>query len=516
MRRGVPLAGPTGPSTVAVDPEGPAPGRRAILPATYPHDSSPPEKMEKSADGAGRSRLLSSLTTKLPGDALEKVLARLGKLKTAKEYKLALQACCHAKQWQTTLALFAELEASELQPDVACFNAVMRACQSTGQMEQVRWCVTRMKAHGVRPDSLILQVANRSFSMAISAHEKAGRWSQALSLLSEMTDACVTPDVVTFNAAVSACHKGGQWERAVSLLDQMRDAGVSPDAITYNAAISTCGKGGKWERALSLLEEMRGAGVAATVISFNAAASACEKAGKWERAVLLLEDMRSAGIDPDVRTYNAAISACGKGGQWQQSLLLLRQMDGTGVRPHAISSLLAIFTALPCSSLPCPCVPTRDLSSTRASNTPSPQVHPDTISFCNAIGACGKSHEWVRAQALLAEMRTRGVETGVEGLRAVSYHRPAPKIGTHARMHPDPPSHPRDAPWPTVRLSCAADGRPCKRWWTRRPSMPPSHSWRRARRRSAAIASTMSCSARVALRTILERQNCRRRSFAWG
>ena len=27
MRRGFPLAGPTGPSTVAVDPEGPAPGR---------------------------------------------------------------------------------------------------------------------------------------------------------------------------------------------------------------------------------------------------------------------------------------------------------------------------------------------------------------------------------------------------------------------------------------------------------------------------------------------------------
>ena len=45
--------------------------------------------------------------------------------------------------------------------------------------------------------------------MAISAHEKAGQWSHALSLLNQLTDACVTPDVVTFNAAVSACHKGG-------------------------------------------------------------------------------------------------------------------------------------------------------------------------------------------------------------------------------------------------------------------------------------------------------------------
>jgi pentatricopeptide repeat protein len=316
----------------------------------------------RSADGDGRNSLLSSLKAE-SGDELEKVLARLGKLTTAKEYKLALQACCQAKLWHRTLSLFTELEASELQPDVACFNAAARAFQNTGQIDKVRWLVAQMKAHGVRPDPVIVRIANRSFGMAISAHEKAGQWSHALSLLHQLTDACVTPDVVTFNAAVSACHKGGQWERAVSLLDQMRDAGVAPDAITYNAAISTCGKGDKWELALSLLEEMRHVGVAATVISFNAAASACEKAGQWERAISLLEDMRTAGLRPDVRTYNAAISACGKGGQWQQSLLILEQMDSAGVRSDAISSMPrpcpfltrsrhSLFTH---SALPCPC-----------------------------------------------------------------------------------------------------------------------------------------------------------------
>jgi hypothetical protein len=39
-----------------------------------------------------------------PPLVLDKVPERLGKLETAKEYKLALQAACQAKQWQQTLS----------------------------------------------------------------------------------------------------------------------------------------------------------------------------------------------------------------------------------------------------------------------------------------------------------------------------------------------------------------------------------------------------------------------------
>ena len=59
-----------------------------------------------------------------------------------------------------------------------------------------------------------------------------------------------------FSAAFSACEKGGQWEQALSLLKEMQDAGVTPDVISPSAAISACEKGGQWEQALSLLKEM--------------------------------------------------------------------------------------------------------------------------------------------------------------------------------------------------------------------------------------------------------------------
>merc|ERR1711904_202411 len=95
---------------------------------------------------------------------------------------------------------------------------------------------------------------------------------RALSLLHQMRECGVTPDVISFNAAISACEKGGQWEQALALLDKMRKNGVTPpDVISFNAAISACGKGGQWRRAVSLLDEMPKCGVTPDVISFNAA-----------------------------------------------------------------------------------------------------------------------------------------------------------------------------------------------------------------------------------------------------
>ena len=71
----------------------------------------------------------------------------------------------------------------------------------------------------------------------------------ALSLLDEMRVAAVAPNVISYSAAISACEKGGRWEQAVSLLDEMREAGVLPNVVSFNAAISACEKGGRWERA---------------------------------------------------------------------------------------------------------------------------------------------------------------------------------------------------------------------------------------------------------------------------
>ena len=61
-----------------------------------------------------------------------------------------------------------------------------------------------------------------------------------------MQDTGVTRDVISFSAAISACEKGGRWEQALSLLKEMLDAGVALDVISFSAAMSACEKGGQW------------------------------------------------------------------------------------------------------------------------------------------------------------------------------------------------------------------------------------------------------------------------------
>ena len=64
-----------------------------------------------------------------------------------------------------------------------------------------------------------------------------------MSLLREMGDVKLDPNVITYNAGISACEKGGQWPEALSLLREMGDATLDPDVITYSAGISACEEG---------------------------------------------------------------------------------------------------------------------------------------------------------------------------------------------------------------------------------------------------------------------------------
>ncbi|CAK0853897.1 unnamed protein product [Prorocentrum cordatum] len=133
---------------------------------------------------------------------------------------------------------------------------------------------------------------------------KGEQWQRALALLSEMWEAKLEPDVISYNAGISACEKGEQWQRALALLSEMWEAKLEPDVISYSAGISACEKGEQWQRALALLSEMWEAKLEPNVISYSAGISACEKGEQWQRALALLSEMWEAKLEPDVISYS--------------------------------------------------------------------------------------------------------------------------------------------------------------------------------------------------------------------
>ncbi|CAK0894342.1 unnamed protein product, partial [Prorocentrum cordatum] len=103
---------------------------------------------------------------------------------------------------------------------------------------------------------------------------------------------------VSYNAGISACEKGGQWQRALSLLSEMWQAKLEPNVISYNAGISAWEEGGQWQRALALLWEICEAKLEPDVTSYSAGISACEARGQWNKALDLLESMLGVRVDP--------------------------------------------------------------------------------------------------------------------------------------------------------------------------------------------------------------------------
>ena len=61
--------------------------------------------------------------------------------------------------------------------------------------------------------------------------------------------------LVSYNAGISACEKDGQWPAALSLLREIEDVKLEPNVITYSAGISACEKGGQWPEAQSLFRD---------------------------------------------------------------------------------------------------------------------------------------------------------------------------------------------------------------------------------------------------------------------
>merc|ERR1712032_1662474 len=130
---------------------------------------------------------------------------------------------------------------------------------------------------------------------------------------------------------IDACAKAGQWTQALLLLSQLQrctsgsgrwlgSCGATFTVVAgHNAAISACERSTRWEWALAMLGSFlaRGADLpahanadAVDIISFNAAAAACFKGSQWARAVaLLLSEVQRYSLEPNTVSYNTAMGA---------------------------------------------------------------------------------------------------------------------------------------------------------------------------------------------------------------
>ncbi|CAE7233764.1 unnamed protein product [Symbiodinium microadriaticum] len=275
----------------------------------------------------------------------------------------SISVCEKASQWQAAVQLLKDMDCGMTPSAIACLMGAKLHGSDPSVKSQTEWEGNAAIAACFDQWPVALSLLHRapltdagSFAAVITSLGRGTQWTQALSLLDEMEERELQPDILAFSSTISACEKGAQWETALILLGSMAQKKVPPNVFSYASAVSACEKCQKWLEALQLVEVMPTRKVTPNVVVYSAAARACEEAwpwalqlleqmlletvepndmtlsaimvavseqGLWEYCLGILQSYRSSVQCPNTAAFNAAISACEKGKRWQMALALI-------------------------------------------------------------------------------------------------------------------------------------------------------------------------------------------------
>ncbi|CAK0816786.1 unnamed protein product [Prorocentrum cordatum] len=105
------------------------------------------------------------------------------------------------------------------------------ACEPGGQWQRALSLISGILEAKLEPDSF-------SYT-GVSVGENGGHWQGALVTLCHMQGSQLQPSVLIHNAGASACEKGRHWFYGLSLLGELPEATMRPDLATCSNRLST-------------------------------------------------------------------------------------------------------------------------------------------------------------------------------------------------------------------------------------------------------------------------------------
>ena len=224
----------------------------------------------------------------------------------------AINALERTSSWQQAIIHLLDSKHKQWQPSSFAGNAVIRAAKC--EWGSVARCIlTTLQARDIVGDLITYN----------SMIEAASEWPEASSILLEISDRYLRPDVVTLNSLLAVFSRLAQWQRALVMLDASHEHdGLQADTVSYNTAITTCGRCSKFAQALHVLDGMLQQNLQPDVITQSAAMQSCARATAWQMA-LSLSTMQ---MDMNAIALNAVLISCERSCEWQ---LAVRQLKAT-------------------------------------------------------------------------------------------------------------------------------------------------------------------------------------------
>lgn len=256
--------------------------------------------------------------------------------------------------------------------DVVMWTSLISAYAEQGHLKGVLYCLERMQAEGVFPDSITfipslkccgniealeqgyllhsemvkvgLHLGSSVGNTLVDMYAKCGSLAEAEHVFNDLP----TRDVVTWSALLNAYAEQGLGDDALTCLEKMQQDGLLPNAVTYICTLKACTsmgvlcKGQKvhahiaqegYEKddsirnsliymyakygALAEAREVFNELPVQNVIPWNLLISGYADRGLAQEALNCFERMERKGVSPDIVTFVCSLRACGTLGDVQ-------------------------------------------------------------------------------------------------------------------------------------------------------------------------------------------------------
>jgi len=155
-------------------------------------------------------------------------------------------------------------------------------------------------------------------------------------LLLQMIEAKITPDVVTYTSLITLEMRLGNTGKAEIYLTEMKAAGLKPNVRTHSALVEGYGKRGTLDRVLSSLKRMEEDGVEPNEFILASVMDACAKRGATEEAEEVFDRLTRRAerpIQPNKHVFTVMIDLYARVGSSEKIKEIWTRLKESDVRP---------------------------------------------------------------------------------------------------------------------------------------------------------------------------------------
>ncbi|GER26731.1 pentatricopeptide repeat-containing protein [Striga asiatica] len=234
------------------------------------------------------------------------------------------------------MEIYNSIKDDSVKTNVSVCNSTLHCLIKSGKFDGSLKLFTQMKQAGLVPDIV-------TYSTLLAGCTKVkGGYSKAMELVREMKSRGLHMDVVVYGTLISVCASNNQCEAAEKYFNQMKSEGHSPNVFHYSSLLNSYAADGNYRKADELIQDMRSAGLTLNKVILTTLLKVYVKSGLFEKSRELLDELQALGYAQDEMPYCLLMDGLGKTGKLTEAKSIFDEMRQREVKNDGYSYSIMI------------------------------------------------------------------------------------------------------------------------------------------------------------------------------